>query len=45
MKQVPGDVFHHSSVTSEDRLCVYYLPLFWHSTYVPQTDSLQIRER
>ncbi len=44
VKQVPGDVFHHSSVTGEDSLRIHYLPLLWHSTYVPQTDCLQIRK-
>ena len=45
MKQVPGDIFHHSSMTGEDRLCINYLPLLWYSTYIPQTDRLQIKER
>lgn len=44
MKQVPGDIFHYSSVTSENSLCINNLPLFWHRTYVPQADSLQIRK-
>lgn len=44
MKQVPGDVFHHGSVTREDRLCLDYLPLLRHGTYVPQTDCLWIRK-
>lgn len=40
VKQVPRNVFYHSSVTGEDSLRIHYLPLLWHSTYVPQTDGL-----
>lgn len=44
MEQVPGDVFNHSSMTSEDGLGINDFSLLWHSAYVPQTDRLQFKE-
>lgn len=41
MKQVPGDILHHSGVAGEDGLGIHDFPLLWHCTDVPQTDSLQ----
>lgn len=41
VKQMPRDVFNHSTVTGKDRLCIYYPALLGNSTDVPQTDCLR----
>lgn len=44
VKQVPGHVLYHSSVTGEDGLSIDDLALLWHGADVPQTDCLWEKE-